>query len=57
MLRTPDEMENNLLLVVWLALRLKSTKIAENSWAANFEKEERRGKGEGEGRVLSLSEA
>ena len=49
MLRTPGEMENNLLVVVWLALRLKSMKVAENFWVADFEKEERRRKGE-EGR-------
>ena len=49
MLQTHGEMGNNLLLVVWLALRLKPTKIVENFWMADFEKEERRGKGKKEG--------
>ena len=38
MLWTPGWMEDDLLLVVWLILRMKITKIIERFWVAGFEK-------------------
>ena len=38
MSRTPGWMENVFLLVLWLVLRMKSMKIAEIFWVADFEK-------------------